>query len=43
MRVERGTEAEELRARIKGDVYYEGSGVEALKKWRALSEEEKAL
>lgn len=33
---------DKLRDKIKGDFYYEGAGVEALKKWRAMSEEERA-
>lgn len=33
---------DKLRDKIKGDFYYEGTGVEALKKWRAMSEEERA-
>lgn len=37
-----GNDMEKLRDRIKGDFYYEGAGVEALKKWRAMSEEERA-
>jgi hypothetical protein len=35
-------EVEALRRRIMEAGYYEGAGVEALKKWRAMSEEERA-
>lgn len=36
------SEQERLKQRISGDFYYQGAGDEALKKWRAMSEEEKA-